>query len=74
VPEGYDRQEGPYVETSRAGEIKKTNRLTTCRGTGSTARAVEDLEDLRDLREAVRKNGDTPLIPWSRVKKELEIG
>jgi hypothetical protein len=35
---------------------------------------VEDLEDLRDLREAVRQNGGKPLIPWARVKKDLEIG
>jgi hypothetical protein len=34
---------------------------------------VEDLEDLRDLREAVKRNGDKPLIPWSRAKKELGI-
>lgn len=34
---------------------------------------VEDLEDLRDLKEAVRRNGDTPLIPLAKVKKELGI-
>jgi hypothetical protein len=34
---------------------------------------IEDLEDLRDLREAVRRNGDKPLIPWSRAKKQINI-
>ena len=34
---------------------------------------VEDLEDLRDLREAVKRNGDKPLIPWAQAKKELGI-
>ncbi len=34
---------------------------------------VEDLEDLRDLREAVRLNGGKPLVPWSKVKKELGL-
>ena len=31
---------------------------------------VEDLEDLRDLREAIQRNGDKPLIPWTRVKHD----
>jgi len=35
---------------------------------------IEDLEDLRDLREAIVRNGDKPLIPWARAKKELGIG
>lgn len=34
---------------------------------------VEDLEDLRDLKEAVRQNGDKPLIPRAKVKKDLGI-
>jgi hypothetical protein len=34
---------------------------------------VEDLEDLRDLKEAIQRNGDKPLIPWTRVKRELNI-
>ncbi len=34
---------------------------------------VEDLEDLRDLKEAVRQNGDKPLIPLAKVKKDLGI-
>jgi hypothetical protein len=31
---------------------------------------VEDLEDLRDLKDAIRRNGDKPLIPWSKVKRD----
>jgi hypothetical protein len=34
---------------------------------------VEDLEDLRDLKEAVQCNGDKPLIPLAKVKKDLGI-
>jgi cell division protein FtsB len=34
---------------------------------------VEDLEDARDLEEAIRKNGDKPLIPWEEAKKELGL-
>ena len=34
---------------------------------------VEDLEDLRDLKDAVQRNGDKPLIPLAKVKKDLEL-
>jgi hypothetical protein len=34
---------------------------------------VEDLEDARDLEEAIRKNGDRPLIPWEQAKKTLDL-
>ena len=34
---------------------------------------VEDLEDLRDLEIAIVENADKPLIPWERVKAELEL-
>ena len=34
---------------------------------------VEDLEDLHDLKQAVQRNGDKPLIPLAKVKKELNI-
>jgi hypothetical protein len=34
---------------------------------------VEDLEDLRDLEVAIVENADKPLIPWERVKAELEL-
>ena len=35
---------------------------------------VEDLEDARDLEEAIRRNGDKPLIPWEQAKKDLGLG
>ncbi len=34
---------------------------------------VEDLEDVRDLEAAIRKNGNRPLIPLDRVKRELDL-
>lgn len=34
---------------------------------------VEDLEDLRDLEAAIAENAGKPLIPWEKVKGELEI-
>jgi mRNA-degrading endonuclease RelE of RelBE toxin-antitoxin system len=34
---------------------------------------VEDLEDLRDLNDAVRRNNGKPLLPWTKVKKDLEL-
>jgi hypothetical protein len=34
---------------------------------------VEELEDLRDLKEAVQRNGDKPLIPLVKVKKDLDL-
>jgi len=30
-------------------------------------------EDLRDLKEAVQRNGDKPLIPLVKVKKDLDL-
>jgi hypothetical protein len=34
---------------------------------------VEDLEDLRDLKEAVQQNRDQSLIPFAKVKKDLDL-
>jgi hypothetical protein len=34
---------------------------------------VEDLEDLRDLEAAIAENAGKPLIPWEKVKAELEL-
>jgi hypothetical protein len=34
---------------------------------------VEDLEDLRDLEAAIAENAGKPLIPWEKVKADLEI-
>ena len=33
---------------------------------------VEELEDLRDLGAAIAENARKPLIPWEKVKAELE--
>ena len=32
---------------------------------------IEDLKDLRALNQAIERNGDMPLIPWSQAKKKL---
>jgi hypothetical protein len=34
---------------------------------------VEDLEDLHDLEAAIADNAGNPLIPWERVKTELDL-
>ena len=34
---------------------------------------IEDLEDARELDAALRRNADSPLIPWDQAKKELGI-
>ncbi len=34
---------------------------------------VEDLEDLRELNQAVERQGNKPLVPWAKAKKELGL-
>ena len=34
---------------------------------------VEDIEDARTIERAKRANGNKPRIPWSQVKKELQL-
>jgi hypothetical protein len=34
---------------------------------------VEDLEDARELDAAIRRNADTPLIPWDQAKKDIGL-
>jgi hypothetical protein len=34
---------------------------------------VEDIEDARIIERAKRANGNKPRIPWSQVKKELQL-
>jgi hypothetical protein len=36
-------------------------------------RTVEDIEDARTIERAKRANGNKPRIPWSQVKKELQL-
>ena len=33
---------------------------------------VEDLEDLRDLEQAIAENDGQPLVPWEKVKAEMD--
>jgi hypothetical protein len=35
---------------------------------------VDDLKDLCDLENAIKQNGDKPLIPWEQAKKQLDLG
>jgi len=37
------------------------------------SKRVEDLEDLRGLNQAIERNGNKPLIPWSKAKKECGL-
>jgi hypothetical protein len=39
----------------------------------SSRERSDALADLRDLKEALQRNGDQPLIPWAKVKKDLEL-
>ena len=34
---------------------------------------VEDIEDARTIERAKRANGNAPRLPWSQVKKELQL-
>lgn len=34
---------------------------------------VEDIEDARTIERAKRANGSKPRVPWSQVKKELQL-
>ena len=58
------------LEASRA---KKPTLQQLAEDVNHLRERVEDSEDLRDLKEAVQRNGDKPLIPLAKVKKDLEI-
>lgn len=34
---------------------------------------VGDLEDLRELNQAIERQGNKPLVPWAKVKKDLGL-
>ena len=34
---------------------------------------IEDIEDARTIERAKRANGSKPRVPWSQVKKELQL-
>jgi hypothetical protein len=56
---------------SDAAVLEKVETLT--RVVEQLQQRIEDLEDLRDLQAAIAENGGKPLIPWEKVKSELEI-
>jgi hypothetical protein len=35
---------------------------------------IEDIEGARTIERTKRANGNKPRIPWSQVKKELQLG
>jgi hypothetical protein len=37
-------------------------------------RTAADIEDARTIERAKRANGNKARIPWSQVKKELQLG
>jgi hypothetical protein len=37
------------------------------------SQTVEDIEDARKIERAKRSNGSKPRIPWTQVKKELQL-
>ena len=37
------------------------------------SRTVEDIEDARTIERVKRANGNKPRVPWSQVKKELQL-
>jgi hypothetical protein len=37
------------------------------------AETVQDIEDARTIERAKRANGNKPRIPWSQIKRELQL-
>ena len=60
-------------KTLEASRAKKPTLQQLAEDVNHLRERVEDLEDLRDLKEAVQRNGDKPLIPLAKVKKDLDI-
>jgi len=60
-------------KTLEASRAKKPTLQQLAEDVNHLRERVEDLEDLRDLKEAVQRDGDKPLIPLAKVKKDLEI-
>ena len=60
-------------KTLGASGAKKPTLQQLAEEVGHLRERVEDLEDLRDLKEAVKRNGDKPLVPLAKVKKDLGI-
>lgn len=60
-------------KTLEASRAKKPTLQRLAEEVDHLRERVEDLEDLRDLKEAVRRNGDKPLLPLAKAKKDLDI-
>ncbi len=60
-------------KTLEATRVKKPTLQQLAAEVDHLRKRVEDLEDLRDLKEAVQRNGDKPLIPLGKVKKDLDL-
>ena len=60
-------------KTLEASRVKKPTLQQLAEEVDHLRERLEDLEDRLDLREAVRRNGDKPLIPLAKVKKDLAI-
>ena len=58
--------------TKRAAKSKLTLQALHAE-IGALRERIEDLEDLRELNQAIERNGDKPLIPWSEAKKKLGL-
>jgi len=61
---------------NKAAKQRKPNRPTVRQLHSEVQRLrrrVEDLEDLRDLNTAIERNAGKPGVPWSDVKRELEL-
>jgi len=59
-------------KTLEAARAKKPSRRQLAQEVDQLRERLEDLEDLRDLKEAVQRNGNKPLIPLAKVKKDLD--
>ena len=60
-------------KTLEAARAKKPTLQQLAAEVDHVRERVEDLEDLRDLKEAVQRNGDKPLVPFPKVKKDLDL-
>jgi hypothetical protein len=55
---------------------RRTARTTLCglqAELAALSQRVEDLEDLRELNQAIERNGNRPLVPWAKAKKQLGL-
>ncbi len=60
-------------KTLEATRVKKPTLQQLATEVDHLRERVEDLEDLRDLGEAIQRNGDKPLIPLAKVKRDFDV-